>query len=144
LQGADTGPERPRPGPVHGVQPFGDPCHRAVLEAGGRPALAHAPKPRIELPEGSSLGTDGRLDHGEQTGGERGVGLEAEEHMPAAGPRRDEVRLRGAWRGAAHGPDLQSQNRETVGKQPSIGRLRELCYRITPRSLIICIIIPLE
>jgi hypothetical protein len=39
---------------------------------------------------------------------------------------------------------LQSQNREIVGKQPSIGRHRELSYRITPRFLIIFIILPLE
>ena len=87
--GADGGV----PGTVHSVQPFGDPRHHAVLEAGRRLAQAYAPKPRIELPEGSSLGTDGPVDHGEQIGGECGVGLEAEEHITTARPGRIKVRL---------------------------------------------------
>jgi hypothetical protein len=109
---------------VHGVQPFGDPSHHAVLEALRGLAQARAPEMRIELPKGSGLDDDRPVDYGEQIGGERGVGLEAEKHIPAAGPGRVKVRRLQVWDGGAGEPDFAVAERAMVGTQPSIGRRR--------------------
>src|ERR1700733_9191287 len=77
-----------------------------MLKAGRGLAQAHAPKKRIELPEGRGFGDDRPVNNGEQVDGERGVGLEAEKHIPAAGPGRINVRLLGVWDGGAGEPNL--------------------------------------